>query len=141
MLRRTGGFGASAQSGTAGIRAATAQSLAFTAPGPPAAAATPQLTIADEMPAGAIFVSYMREDEMAVRNMVGRLQASGCDVWLDLKQLKSGMNFDQRIKDYICSRSALFISVISRETERNAWRQEDCDEHQHLRNFAARYRG
>lgn len=86
----------------------------------PVAAAPPQLTIADEMPAGAIFVSYMREDEVAVRKMVGRLQASGCDVWLDLRQLKSGMNFDQRIKDYICSHCSLFISVISRETEQNA---------------------
>ncbi len=105
-------------------------------PEPPAASATPQLTIADEMPAGAIFVSYMREDEMAVRKMVARLQASGCDVWLDLKQLKSGMNFDQRIKDYIYGRCALSISVISRETERNAegyvhrerqWARERCE--------------
>lgn len=75
------------------------------------------LPIPDEMPAGAIFVSYVREDELAVRELVSRLQANGCLVWLDLKELKSGMDFDRRIEDYVKRRCALFVSVISHRTE------------------------
>lgn len=103
---------------------------------PAGSASGPQLTVADEMRPGAIFVSYMREDEVAVRELVRRLQAAGCEIWLDVNRLKSGMNFDQRIEDYIRSRCALFVSVISTETERVAegyahrereWARQRCE--------------
>ncbi|MFM7832588.1 MAG: toll/interleukin-1 receptor domain-containing protein [Planctomycetaceae bacterium] len=103
---------------------------------PAGSASGPQLTVADEMRPGAIFVSYMREDEVAVRELVRRLQAAGCEIWLDVNRLKSGMNFDQRIEDYIRRRCALFVSVISTETERVAegyahrereWARQRCE--------------
>jgi len=77
-------------------------------------------TVADEMRPGAVFISYMREDEAAVRQIVSRLQAAGCDVWLDLDRLKSGMNFNIRIEEYIRSKCSLFVSVISGRTEKQA---------------------
>lgn len=77
-------------------------------------------TVADEMKPGAVFISYMREDEAAVRQMVSRLQAAGCDVWLDLERLKSGMNFNIRIEEYIRSKCSLVVSVISGRTEKQA---------------------
>ncbi len=80
-------------------------------------AATAKLIMPGEMPTGAIFISYVREDEAAVKNIVARLQAQGCDVWLDLERLKSGMNFDSRIEDYVKQKCALFVSVISLQTE------------------------
>jgi len=77
-------------------------------------------TVADEMNPGAVFISYMREDEAAVRQTVSRLQAAGCDVWLDLDRLKSGMNFNIRIEEYIRMKCSLFVSVISGCTEKHA---------------------
>lgn len=103
---------------------------------PATASSVPQLNVAEEMPPGAIFISYMREDEMAVRELVARLQAAGCNVWLDLERLQSGMNFDRRIEDYIRSRCTLFISVISNKTEQTAegyahrerqWARDRCE--------------
>ncbi len=84
---------------------------------PPKVVITP---ISDEMPAGAVFISYMREDEPAVRHLVSRLQSTGSIVWYDRDRLKSGMNFNNRIEEYIGSKCALFISVISQQTERAA---------------------
>jgi hypothetical protein len=75
------------------------------------------LSFPDEMPPGAIFVSYVREDEPAVTELVSRLQAQGCNVWLDRERLKSGMNFDHRIEDYVKRGCSLFVSVISHTTE------------------------
>lgn len=102
---------------------------------PPAEDSTASPAIAPfptEMTPGAIFVSYVREDEPAVRNLVSRLQSAGCDVWLDLERLQSGMSFDHRIEDYIKRRCSLFISVVSHQTEA----QSECYAHLE-RNWAA----
>lgn len=74
----------------------------------------------DEMPPGAVFISYMREDVEAVRHLASRLQVAGVNVWLDLNSLKAGMSFNTRIEEYIESKCALFISVISQHTELHA---------------------
>ncbi|MFM7168228.1 MAG: toll/interleukin-1 receptor domain-containing protein [Planctomycetaceae bacterium] len=78
----------------------------------PAAIAVP-----DDLPECAVFISYMREDQVAVAELVRRLQRRGCEVWLDTERLQSGMNFDMRIEDYIKKRRILFVSVISEQTE------------------------
>lgn len=82
--------------------------------------AEPWPPLPEEMKSGAIFISYMREDEKAVRKIVSALNAAGCDVWLDLVDLKAGMNYDIRIEDYVRNRCSVFISVISDTTERTA---------------------
>ncbi len=89
--------------------------------------------ISDEMPPGAVFISYMREDVEAVRHLVSRLQTAGVNVWLDLNSLKAGMSFNTRIEEYIASKCALFVSVISRQTEQHA----DAYAHRE-RNWAAK---
>ena len=39
------------------------------------------------MPAGAIFISYAREDLAAVQELKARLDAAGLNVWFDFDQL------------------------------------------------------
>ena len=43
-----------------------------------------------EMPTGAVFMSYAREDEEAARKLKGGLERYGCVVWYDRERLKPG---------------------------------------------------
>lgn len=67
-----------------------------------------------EMPKGAVFLSYMREDEAAVKQLKAGLEAYGCTVWYDIQRLNSGMNFNFQIEDEVKKHCSLFVSVISR---------------------------
>jgi len=69
------------------------------------------------MPRGAVFISYAREDEAAVVSIVRGLQSVGCVVWYDRDRLKSGQNWHNSLEDEVKTRCALFLSVISRTTE------------------------
>jgi hypothetical protein len=69
-----------------------------------------------EMPDGAIFISYAREDIDAARAFKSALDAAGVPVWFDLDSLRSGETFDQKIQDYI-QRCSLFVPLLSRNTE------------------------
>jgi hypothetical protein len=84
------------------------------APDAPARAAE---SVLPEMPAGAIFVSYAKEDAAAVQQLQRGLEALGIDVWFDKDRLEAGDLYDQKIKRNIrgCS---FFVPVISRNTER-----------------------
>lgn len=73
-----------------------------------------------EMPRGALFVSYAREDEPAVRQLKAGLECQGCTVWYDRERLQSGMNFHHQLEDEVKAKCALFLSVISRTTESQA---------------------
>ncbi len=73
-----------------------------------------------DMPRGAIFISYVREDEQAVLQLKGGLEAQGCTVWFDMEQVKSGSQFHDRIQDEVKQNCSLFVSVISRNTESQA---------------------
>lgn len=70
-----------------------------------------------EMPTGAVFMSYAREDEEAARKLKGGLERYGCVVWYDRERLKPGGNWHNNLKDEVQGRCALFLSVISRTTE------------------------
>ncbi len=70
-----------------------------------------------EMPRGAVFVSYAREDEDAVRRLIGGLQEAGCTVWYDRERLKPGAYWPSELEDEVKSRCGLFVSVVSRTTE------------------------
>jgi hypothetical protein len=81
----------------------------------PADWALPQL----EMPNGAIFISYAREDLDAARTLKSALDAAGLPVWFDLDRLEPGDSFDRKIQDYV-QRCSLFLPLLSRNTEARA---------------------
>ncbi|MCX6879260.1 MAG: toll/interleukin-1 receptor domain-containing protein [Verrucomicrobia bacterium] len=71
------------------------------------------------VPDGAIFISYAREDESAVRMLKYRLEAAGCIVWFDQDpdRNRSGEDYERNMEDAIKHNCTAFISVISRTTE------------------------
>jgi len=85
---------------------------------PEAAVSRPSLPpVSPEMPRGAIFISYAREDEPAAANLVRGLQAAGCTVWYDRERLGPGQNWHNSLEDEVKKGSSLFLSVISKTTE------------------------
>ncbi len=70
----------------------------------------------DEMPEGAVFLSYAHEDRPAVQAIHDALQRAGVDVWFDVRNLQGGDRWESTIKQRIhdCS---LFLPVISSHTE------------------------
>ncbi len=85
----------------------------------PGSSVLPQTSVEppNEMPRGAVFLSYAREDEAAVKRLKAGLEAHGCEVWYDRERLNSGMNFHHQLEDAIKRHCSLFVSVISRNTE------------------------
>jgi hypothetical protein len=69
-----------------------------------------------EMPEGAIFISYAREDLDAARMLKSALDGAGLSVWFDLDRLGPGDTFDLKIQDYV-QRCSLFLPLLSRNTE------------------------
>jgi CHASE2 domain-containing sensor protein len=69
-----------------------------------------------DMPEGAIFISYAREDLAAVRTLKSSLDAAGLTVWFDFDQISAGDSFDLKIRNNI-KRCSLFLPVLSRNTE------------------------
>jgi len=69
-----------------------------------------------EMPEGAIFISYAREDMAAVRTLKNSLEAAGLIVWFDFDRIAAGDSFDHKIHDNI-QRCSLFLPALSRNTE------------------------
>ena len=69
-----------------------------------------------EMPEGAIFISYAREDLPAVHTLKNSLAAAGLSVWFDFDRIGAGDSFDNKIYDNI-QRCSLFLPVLSHNTE------------------------
>lgn len=86
-------------------------------PGAPADAKAALPPVAPEMPHGAIFISYAREDEAAAASLVRGLTAAGCAVWYDRERLQLGQHWQNHLEDEVKKRCGLFLSVISRTTE------------------------
>ena len=80
---------------------------------------TPQRVLPPEreMPDNAVFISYAREDLLAVQKLKAAFDAAGIKTWFDVERLESGDDFDRKIQKNI-SRCAFFIPVISNNTER-----------------------
>jgi len=70
------------------------------------------------MPKNAIFISYARDDLLAVQELRAGLEAAGLPVWLDQESLKPGDNFNPQIEDFISRGCGCFLAVISKNTER-----------------------
>jgi TolB-like protein/Flp pilus assembly protein TadD len=67
-------------------------------------------------PAGAVFLSYAREDGEAARRIAEALRGFGVEVWFDMSELRGGDAWDAKIKKQI-RECALFIPVISANTQ------------------------
>jgi hypothetical protein len=72
---------------------------------------------AREMPDGAVFVSYAREDLAAVQQIKAGLEAAGIVTWFDMDRLEAGDDYDRKIQRNI-SRCSYFVPVISATTQR-----------------------
>lgn len=69
-----------------------------------------------EMPSGAIFISYAREDLAAVERLKAGLEQAGLTVWFDFDQLEGGDDFSLKIQRNIRNCS-FFLPVLSGNTE------------------------
>jgi TIR domain/SIR2-like domain len=70
-----------------------------------------------EMPSNAIFISYAHEDLGAALKLAAGLVAQGLPVWLDKHMLRSGDQFNPKIKQYITRECSCFLAVISSNSE------------------------
>ena len=72
---------------------------------------------ATEMPENAVFISYAREDLLAVQRLKAALDEAGVRVWFDMERLESGDDYDRKIQKNI-GRCAYFVPIVSANTER-----------------------
>ena len=72
---------------------------------------------AREMPDGAVFISYAREDLAAVQQIKAGLEAAGITTWFDIDRLEGGDDYDRKIQRNI-ARCSYFIPVVSATTQR-----------------------
>ncbi len=66
--------------------------------------------------AGAIFLSYAREDADAARRIADALRGFGVEVWFDQSELRGGDAWDQKIRNQIKT-CALFLPIVSAQTQ------------------------
>ena len=67
-------------------------------------------------PAGAVFLSYAREDAEPARRIAEALRGFGVEVWFDQSELRGGDVWDQKIRRQI-KECTLFVPIISRHTQ------------------------
>ena len=87
----------------------TARQPPAVADGAPAAQAAPA--------PGTIFISYVREDIDAARQIAGAIAKLGGDVWLDEQRLEAGDRWADAILTSIRREIRLFIPLVSKHTE------------------------
>src|SRR5258707_14348800 len=80
-------------------------------------------------PTKAVFLSYAREDTDAARRIAGALAVFGIEVCFDQSELRSGDEWDAKIRKQIAE-CALFVPLISANTQartegyfRREWKQ------------------
>jgi hypothetical protein len=72
-----------------------------------------------EMPAGAVFISYSRDDIESVKRLKAGLDGAGITTWFDMDRLESGDDYRQKIENNI-SNCSYFVPVLSRSTAARA---------------------
>lgn len=73
--------------------------------------------LSKEMPRGAVFISYSREDSEAATRLAMRLAAANISVWLDKERLHVGANYERDLEHAVRDSCSFFISLISAHTE------------------------
>ena len=66
--------------------------------------------------AGAVFLSYAREDTDAAKRIAEALRSSGVEVWFDQSELRGGDTWDAKIRKQI-NDCALFLPIVSQHTQ------------------------
>jgi hypothetical protein len=85
---------------------------------PQAGAADAPPTAAVAASRGSIFISYVREDAQAARQLCNEISKLGGDVWLDERRLEPGDRWEDELLRSIRREIRLFVPVISKNTER-----------------------
>jgi hypothetical protein len=75
--------------------------------------------ISEEMPRGAVFVSYSRDDLEAVTRLVRGLRGAQIPVWVDKQRLRAGENYERSLEFIVKNGCSFFLSIVSRATETN----------------------
>lgn len=73
----------------------------------------------DDMPRGAVFISYSRDDLAAATELARGLMAAQVPVWMDKGRLSAGENFERSLEHAVKNDASYFISLISKATESN----------------------
>src|SRR5262249_6568148 len=73
--------------------------------------------LSDDMPTGAVFISYAHEDQEAVRKLRQGLEARGLSVWYDKDRLGGGDTYDEKIHHNI-NACGIFVAVLSRAADK-----------------------
>ena len=73
----------------------------------------------------AVFLSYAREDSVAVRRIADALRDASVEVWLDQSELVGGDTWDAKLRGQIGS-CALFIPIVSYDAGRFRAKAEQC---------------
>ncbi len=80
------------------------------------------VTVASYGPHGSatppIFISYMREDAEAAQRLADAISELGGAVWLDVRRLEAGDDWEKEVLTAIGETVRLFVPIISANTER-----------------------
>lgn len=76
-------------------------------------------SIPQDMERGAVFISYSWDDLAVVRPFAAALKQAGIPVWFDAKRLHAGADWRAALKGAIMQKSSIFLSLISKATERD----------------------
>lgn len=68
----------------------------------------------DDMPHGAVYISYARPDRTAAERLAATLDAEGLDVWFDRHDASTEERYSTKIRHHI-QQCDLFIPLLSRE--------------------------
>jgi hypothetical protein len=71
----------------------------------------------DELPRGAVFISYSRDDLSAATELARGLMAAQVPVWMDKGRLSAGENYQRSLEHAVKTDASFFISLISKATE------------------------
>jgi hypothetical protein len=70
-----------------------------------------------EIPRGAVFLSYSRDDLSAAVRLARALEGAGVPVWMDKVRLAPGSNYERSLQHEVKDACSFFISLISKATE------------------------
>lgn len=75
--------------------------------------------MASELPRGAVFISYSRDDLTAATELARGLQAAQIPVWMDQGRLSAGENYNRGLEHAVKNDAGYFIALISEATEKD----------------------
>jgi hypothetical protein len=76
--------------------------------------------MSDDLPRGAVFLSYSRDDLAAATELARGLMAAQVPVWMDKGRLSAGENYDRSLEHAVKNDASFFVSLISKASESDA---------------------